>query len=540
MFGKCFIARRLSLLTAFLFIAALPPLFSRSAFLEKYDSQYLDRIFTMNIGIMEMKQVGNLSAISPIDSKNVSDTIKKVLDDVPAMKLTRKEASLKAVQELISQAGNDDKERLNFLEKRLFFSRENTSGRLVGELFKEMRKNTTIFPVSRTWFENMEQPLYMIKAGVPFARSPESYEDICKNTMIQLKPGDNDKLGPLHILVHGEIERIGNIYIISVFFYSDLLKKEIYQFSVAAESEMISDTVTKKLTSVIPLVFRIQYASLAVNAGDEEVRIYLDDNYIGREQVRIPFLVPGPYLLTLKKENHEDTLENINLSGNQQSEMELTIGNQKQLQVVNFAIEPLGTKIFINAVFQGRSPFTRALPEGEYVISAKNDEYEDYRYVMKINAVDKTKPLGVIFHLKSKDIKTRFRLKKILYYTSFWNFSFSLFSAIPMVVLAFHYWSLNGTYVTAVSPFRNTDKSTWTDEQRKIYNDYISNKRVADGLYAAAGVTIAYMTISLGWLAYALADYLLTLEKKDYIPIMEFYQDPEGVEGLTLGMQIKL
>jgi len=489
----------------------------KSKFLDKYDSKHLDDIFTVNIGIMELKRVGKLSAISPIDSKNVIDTIKNVLDDVPAIKLSKKGAVLKASHILLGATTNaDDKLRIQFLRRKLFFARKNTSSTLIGQLFKEIRKNKNFYSIAKVWFENIESPIYSLKVGVPFSRQPVSEEDICMATKIKIKPDASDTYGPLDLLFHGEIERIGKLYVITIYVYSDLLKKEIYEFSVVAESEMINKTIGDKIRTIIPVLFHINYASLDVSSNDEDVRVYLDDNYIGRKDVSIPFLVPGPYVVTLKKENFENHLENISLAVNEKRQIELSVDQQKKLQLVNFHIEPLGTKIFVNAVFQGRSPFAKALPIGEYVISAKNDLFDDYRYVMKIEKVDKEKPLNVVFHLKSKEIKTQFSLKKSLYYIAFWNFTFSLVVTIPMAVLGYYFWDL---YVDT-----------------SAIGDYNTFNNVRTGTI----ITVIYMGLSLGWLFYSLADYLLTLEKKDYIPILEYYQEPDGSEGLTIGMHFSL
>jgi hypothetical protein len=51
---------------------------------------------------------------------------------------------------------------------------------------------------------------------------------------------------------------------------------------------------------------------------------------------------------------------------------------------------------------------------------------------------------------------------------------------------------------------------------------------------------ITHTTISLALLFTALTNYLITLEKRDFIPIIEYYQNLEGEQGVNIGMKINL
>ena len=62
-------------------------------FLDKNDSIILKELFTVNIGIMKLKSVGNLQDIDPMDSQNVVNSIKNVLEKVPTIRLLKKESS---------------------------------------------------------------------------------------------------------------------------------------------------------------------------------------------------------------------------------------------------------------------------------------------------------------------------------------------------------------------------------------------------------------------------------------------------------------
>ncbi len=333
---------------------------------------------------------------------------------------------------------------------------------------------------------------------------------------------ENNK-SPLDFLFHGEIERIDNFYFVTFYIYSALLNKKVEEFSFVSDSESLSIKTTTAIRDVLSKVFLINYASLSVNTNDQETRVYLDERYIGRNNVYVDYLMPGKYVITLKKENFKNVVENINISNYEEKKIELKMEEKEELQVVNFYIEPFGTKIFINSVFQARTPFKKALPKGDYVLSAKNDLYENHRYVFNIKEIEDEEK-NIVFHLKSKDINSYFQLKKTLYYASFWNFTFSMVATVPILVFATQTWYM----------YDNGGVDYWETQTGKDV------KIARDILYGFSAAMLTHTTVSLGLLVAALANYLITLEKRDFIPIIDYYHNLEGEDGIILGMKINL
>ena len=502
-------------------------------FLKKNNSLLLTEMFTINIGIMKFKNVGNLQVIDPLDSESVVNSIKNELEKVKAIKLSRKAAVLKALNVYFNKIGDinnteeekennkneDHKEEMQFLKRKVFYSKENLEQNSVYEVFLKLRKDDDFGEIAKLWFENIENPFYIKNISEPFERILKSEEDIC------MMKKANDK-GPLDFLFYGEIERIDNIYFVTINVYSALLNKKVEEFSYVADSETLSQKTAIQLRDVLSKIFLINYASLTINTNDEEIRIYLDSDYIGRNNVFIDYLLPGKYVITLKKEKYKNVIENITIMDFEEKKIELTMEEKEELQVVNFYIEPLGTKIFINSVFEARSPFKKALPKGDYVIFAKNDLYENHRYVFTIDDI-KEEEKTIIFHLKSKDINNFFKLKKILYYTTFWNFTFSLIVTVPLIVFAVQTWYM----------YENGIKYILDYKESQIGQD---TKLARDVLYGFAAAMITHTVVSLGLLFAALTNYLITLEKRDFIPIIEYYHNLEGEQGINLGMKIKL
>jgi hypothetical protein len=480
----------------------------------KNDSAELKNMFTVNIGIMKMKNSGKITAINPLDSDNVLNSVKNSLDSVTSVKLSKRDSVYKAVLTLQSKLGDTDKGKYDILMRKILYSNENIDNSLIYEVFLELHKNQNFTGISKAWFENYANPFYLLKTGTPFDRMFYDDKTVCETNSQDKKP--------LDLLISGEIEKIDNQYFITVYFYSYLQDKVIGSFSVVTDSENISSKISEKMEKIIPEIFLIRYAGLNVNTEDADTSVYVDTYYIGKKNVEVKFLPPGKYVVTLKKDDYEDKNENIELQDDEKKFVFLQMDRMKELQMINFYIEPLGTKIFINSVYQGKTPFKKALPVGDYIISSKSDLFENNRYYLSIKEIS-TEEKSLIFHLKSKDIKTNYNLKKTLYYTSFWNFTFSFGTAIALTAVTIEYRNRLGGFYKG-------------EEDSDLYKKSTDTYNTLFGLSFAFG---GYTVISLGWLFFALADYLLTKEKNDFVPILEFYKDDKGDDKITLGAQIK-
>jgi hypothetical protein len=496
-------------------------------FLKNNESQLLGDLFTLNIGIMKLKNIGNINLIDPLDSQNVTNTIKNVLDKVPSAKLTRKEASLKAVNIYLSKLKDTEKQDALFMKEKLTYMDNFSTSNTLFEFFLMLKKHNDFSPIIKKWFENIENPFFALNISLPFDRILLNEETICETQKV------NDK-GPIDILIYGEIEKIDKVYFITIFVYSYLLQKKITDISFVSDSENLMEKTRKEFSLIVSSIFEVNYASLNIDTKDKDTEIYLNSNYIGKEKISKDFIVPGNYVLTLKKQDYEDKIENLNFIDNEVKNLSISIENKIELQVVNFYIEPLGTKIFINSLYRGKTPMKLALKKGNYIISFKNDLYESYRYILKIDNI-KNEELNLTFHLKSKDNYNFFKIKKTIYYTAFWNFTFSLITTIPLLIFAVDQWE-RYSYASMARDGYDPDIYKYYNPKDELH----TLKLTRDILYGFAAAFTAYTVLSAVWLFYSLADYLLVLEKRDFIPIIEFYKNEDKDDSVNLGFRLKL
>ena len=491
-------------------------------FIKRSDSVVLKELFSINIGIMNLKNIGKIQNVNPVDSQNAVNSLKNILDTVPSIKLSKKNAVDKAIRLFKSKLSDAEKAKLDFLERKIFYSSNDIDSSYIYQFFLELQKNATFSPIAKQWFENFTNPFYILNNSKPFDFIYQDDKTISESKKIN----DKDSTG-LDFLFSGTVEKIENLYFITFYVYSYLENKRIKEFSIISDSENLTTKINDKMKDIIPEIFLVNYGTLTIDTEDAETGIYLDSNYIGKKNEKINFIVPGKYVLSVKKENYEEKFQNIEIANFENKVIKIKVDNEKKLQVVNFYIEPLGTKIFINSVFQGKTPFKKAFPVGNYIISAKNDLYQNYRYFLSIDEV-KDSEITVVFHLLTKDVRSFFKLKKTLYYVAFWNFTFSLVCVVPSIIFAMYYFYQFGS------------------AQNNYGSGYISteegarNLSIRDVTYGLSWAFSIYSILSVGWLFFTLADYLSVKDKQDFIPILEYYKNKEGEEGLTIGAGFRL
>jgi len=159
----------------FIFLAIL--IFSADAIdtrTEKFfltnNSEALKDLFTLNIAIMKLKNIGNLQQINPIDSQNVVNGIKILMEKIPAGTLSLNEAKIKAINVLINKLSETDKEAARLLRLKLYYTFENDDKDLLNELFKEFKKLQEFENIRQVWFENINNPFYALNISSPLER----------------------------------------------------------------------------------------------------------------------------------------------------------------------------------------------------------------------------------------------------------------------------------------------------------------------------------------------------------------------------------
>lgn len=502
-------------------------------FLEKEESDFLNKLFTVDIGIMRFKKNGNINDIKPLDSEEIMNSFKNEFELIQAVKLSDEEALLKAWSFFKKTSTSTSVNIDNVLEDQIRYQNGSifSKKKAVKIVLTNMKASSDYVLISNKWYENYQRPVFSLNVLKFIERQVVPYKNICENSS-----------SSVDFLVTGEIEKIEQGYLVSVEFYSHLADKVFYKGAFVCHKESIAGDVSNFIKRNASKIFKVNYATLELDTKKDECEIYADYSYLGKQRITLDYIVPGKYLFSFLTKGSAAYKEVIEVFPNEEKKVLVKPELHQYLQTVFFNIEPAGTKIFVNSQFRGITPFWDSLPEGEYILSTKTDSYhQDYRYSFNIKEI-KDDDLNFSFHLMTKDLSKEFKVKKGLYYSAFWNFTFSLVTTIPLVIIATDYYnkaSLSSEYYTNyVKSKMETDPDysavpfIETDYGKEIYN-------LSEALrFLSIGIAV-YTVLSLGWLFYSLFDYINILEKKDFIPLLSFYSTNDK-STLSIGGSVSL
>lgn len=506
-------------------------------FLEREDSEFLNKLFTVDIGIMKFKKNGNINDIKPLDSEEIINSLKNEFELIQAIKLSEEEALLKAwsffKKNTTSSSSSSTINVEQVLEDQIRYQKGNifSKKKVLKILLSKMKASTDYAAVSGKWYENYQKPVFSLNVQKVIERQVIPYKSICESSS-----------SPIDFLVTGEIEKIEQGYLVSLEFYSSLIDKTFYKGAFICRKESISKDVSDFIKQNAVKIFNVNYGVLELDTKKSDCEIYTESSYLGKQKIVLDYIVPGKYLFSFLVKGSSPYKEVIQVFPSEERKILVKPELRQCLQTVFFNIEPAGTKVFINSQFKGVTPFWDSLPVGEYILSTKTNSYhQDYRYFFRIDEV-KDESLNFSFHLMTKDLSKEFKLKKGLYYSAFWNFTFSLVAMIPLTIIATDYYNkaaLSSEYYTSDAKSKLEANPDYvaapfieTEYGREIYN-------LSEALrFSAIGVAV-YTVLSLGWLFYSLFDYINILEKKDFIPLISFYSTNEE-KGVFLGGQIPL
>jgi hypothetical protein len=493
-------------------------------FLENNSTKELIEIFTINVGIMRFKNVGNISEINPVDADNLVRSIRSTINNITAASL-EPESALAKIVKYLEKIQTNKKDILMHLREKVIISPPSRRNKLIQEIMTHMNSTPSLQNIRNTWFENYNKPVYSIKT-----------QEIIEYQIFDHKTISSKQTVQPDILITGEIERIGSRYLIKILFYSSIKDQIIHQTALTSEPDKITETIENAFQSLAKLIFNINYSKLNIQTNPE-TEIYINNKYIAKESIHIPFAAPGTYLLTLKEFQAPPITRVIEILPNEIKNVRITPDFIQNKQPYYINIEPVGTRIFINSQYRGTTPFRVELPKGEFVLTAKSsDLYEDYRYTLTVNEIN-SEEKTIQFQLMTKDISDYLKLKKNVYYAAFWSFTFSLTVTVPVTIVAVQYFNAPNVFSNnAKNFFETTNSNKDVEKTNKIWNDMIITSEILR--FTSIGLALS-TAVSLGWLFYSLFDYLKVHEKKDFIPILNFYSTPDQ-SGVIIGAAIPI
>ena len=519
------------LMSSLLFSQSIP-----NQFFKNNSVKELSDLFNLNVSIMRFRNRGNINDINPVDSDNLVKIIRSTVDSISTAGMDEKDSLVKTITYL-SEKDKSKKILYDSLKEKVQNTPVTHLKKYEKDILTFMSSIKVLSEIRNKWYENYKKPVFSIKTTDIIDYSIIDYKTICEKQTPQYD-----------ILITGDIEKVQDKYLISIIFYSLHRNKIIHKTAFMTTIDKISENIEKQFKEIAKQIFYINYAELKITTG-ENTEIYINSNYMAKQNLSVRYVKPDSYLITLHETNAKPYNEVIEVYDNENKMIDLTPDFFKQKQPYLFNIEPHGTKVFINSQYAGTTPFRKELPQGNFIISAKkSDLYEDFRYSLNVNEIVEEEQ-AIQYHLMTRDLSKTLKMKQNLYYTAFWSFTFSLAITVPTTIIAVQFYKIPNTFGNNASSFRNpTEKDPVTGEiinKPKDSEISATDQRQAELKLTAdilqfTSIGLAINTVfNLGWLFYSLFDYLNTLEKKDFIPILNFYSSPEE-SGVIIGGVISI
>ncbi len=491
-------------------------------FTDKITDQNILDLFTFNAAVLKFKKSGEINNIKNYDidllANILTDELKSVSEIKPDLKLILLKGLnyVSAKNQQLSKVLLSDTDAGIKSGRSLIYNQKDNI-KMIKQNIDAVLKDTKY---SRLWVENLENDYFTIKTADPIDRTNGTNYSISKEKSVDY-------------LFSGEIELYYNQLLITIDVYSSLADRVIYSKSFTSTEETMSDDIRNLCSEVFPSVFNINYSRLSVSTV-EGGEIYINDLYTGTTESNFNYVKPDTYSATVKVKEKKDSHKNIIVKSGKHEVISIKAGEPIPLQKVSFDIEPYGTKIFINSSYRGKTPFSEYMPAGNYVLEAKPSSlYISKRYTFNIEEIADQEKI-ITFHLLTKSIDKFLVTKKYLYYAAFWSFTFSLAAFVPVTVMSVDYYNRLGIAASSYNDL-NESNTAFVDtvEGKKLY--YTSEIL----RYTAIGLGI-HCVLNVAWLFYSLSDYIKTLDKKDFIPIIEFRSGENGKEELQIGAKIPL
>lgn len=155
--------------------------------------------------------------------------------------------------------------------------------------------------------------------------------------------------------------------------YKDSYRTETRQFSVDSGRTTEVSINLQKFTREYQL-------SLLTNPSGAD--IYIDNRYLGRSPLNVT-LEEGSKNLRIEKSGYETYTETFMLNRSISRSISLTP------QVVNYRLSinssPSNARVYINGNYEGRTPLTTTLREGQYNVQLTSDGYEDFTTTVNLD-----------------------------------------------------------------------------------------------------------------------------------------------------------
>ena len=141
--------------------------------------------------------------------------------------------------------------------------------------------------------------------------------------------------------------------------------------------------MVKSLTNLILPIRKIltgqNSAAMKITTIPKRSSVYLDGLFLGKTPLDYPFLIPGKYKISIRKDGFSRIEEDLNAEPGSLFQKEFQLEKNNGVGVLTIKTEPAGAKVYLDADMKGRTPLKiENLPWAEYRVHLIAPEAGEY------------------------------------------------------------------------------------------------------------------------------------------------------------------
>ncbi len=235
----------------------------------------------------------------------------------------------------------------------------------------------------------------------------------------------------LDLLVWGEIERIGDVFLLKIEAYDTSLGGNVFSYIDAGERESIYENFSEAVNELAYLFMGKPWGNLSVEVTPADSSVYINGEFIGNGKQVVNFLPVGRVDVAVNHDGYYEKKLPVELKTGETVSLNVTLKtkSKRRIKVESY---PSNATLYLNSVWVGKTPVFIDLPEVVSRVEVVLSGYENCNFTIS-PSFDKNK---IVVKLRKAIIREELRKKRR---DAFYNALGLWFLSLPIPVFAFGY-----------------------------------------------------------------------------------------------------
>lgn len=229
--------------------------------------------------------------------------------------------------------------------------------------------------------EELENEINKIKENISPDDSvllPFSLKTPDKGLIFERKPGSINESSVsygLNYIIYGRIIDIEEYQVVEVRLWNNLIQTDTVVWRTALDSSSTAELLKPGINKIKTEVFGTDWSEISIDGPDNSI-IYLDDIFIGIDNIRKLIVKPGIHEIRIKRTGAEDLVKEVVIGNEEHFELKIEIDNVIKREVIVQTF-PAGADVYIDSEWMGLSPVKLHIEKEPAALMIKKNGYDD-------------------------------------------------------------------------------------------------------------------------------------------------------------------